>query len=506
MMNAMRKHTKTILWFVVAAFVSTIFFVWGMDAGKRQEFTEKQSAAVVNDIPISYEAFGRLWEQRFRQIYQDSQEEPAPQEIARLREDLIDDMIEGVLLQQLFEQHQLDVYPQEIAARIASVPAFKENNQFSQQKYLTMLQYNRITPAEFEAEQKEAIALIKASQIIKDSIVLTEQDLKDYFLVRNRKIKLAMVIFDWKNKLAKIKISENQLKTYYEDNTSRFETPEEVNASHILIKVDAGASDEDKAAAKLKLEDIRNKIIDGEDFAKLAKEHSDDPGSKTKGGNLGFFRRGMMVPPFENTAFSLNKSELSSIVETDFGYHIIKVIAKKEAKKSSFKEVRKEILSELKEAEAKKIAQTQALDFSKLLNASQDLIATAKLKSTKVQSTKWLQEGNSIKGLSSSDNIMDKALDLGHHQTSTALFDEENIVFVQVMQERYQPFNETVYNLEKDSLLDKLKTIRGNQARQDWIKQAKADATIINNIAKEREEQDSATDNPSSKTTAPPVK
>lgn len=488
MMNSMRKHTKTILWVVVAAFVSTIFFVWGMDAGQRQKFTEKQSAAVVNDTPISYEQFGRLWEQRYRQIFQDSQEDPSQQEIQQLREDLIDDMIEGVLLRQLFTDFDLQVYPQEVAGRIASISAFQENRQFSREKYITMLQYNRISPAEFEAEQEQAIALIKASQLLRDSILVTEKDLKDYFAARSRKLKLAIATFDWKTKLPQVSISEQTLKSYFEDNKSRFEQPERVKASHILIKVASDASDEDKAAAKLKLEDIRNQIIDGADFSELAKKYSDDPGSKDKGGNLGFFQKGMMVPPFEQAAFSLSPGQLSSIVETDFGFHLIKVIEKKAAVQPIFKSMRAQLLKELKDSRAKELSQAAALAFAKEIKEGQPLKKVAREQAIAYRETKWLQEGDDIKGASDSSTILDAALDLGLNQTSSALFDQDNIFFIEVMEEQFQPFNTTIYNLEKDSLMEKLKTIRGNQARRDWLKQAKADATISNNIVKEGEE------------------
>lgn len=485
MMNSMRKHTKVVLWIVVGAFLSTIFFVWGMDAGKRQEFTEKQSAAMVNGEAISYEAFGRLWEQRYRQLFKNTDEEPSPQEMQTLREDLIDQMIEQSLTKQLFNQYQLEVYPQEIAARIASIPAFQENRQFSQQKYLSMLQYNQVTPAEFEAEQKVAIAAIKINQVLQNSVLVTDEDLKDYFAARNRKIQLAVVAFDWKDEAKHIIISEKDAKDYFESNQSRYETPEEVKASHILIKVNADASTEDKAAAKLKLEDIRNQIIDGQSFDKLAKEHSDDPGSKDKGGDLGYFRRGMMVPPFETAAFSLNKGELSDIVETDFGFHIIKVLDKKEAKKSSFASVQQDIINELKEDKAKQAVQKKALAFAKVLKQSKDLLAAATTEKLAPQVTKWLQEGNQIDNITKNDTIVNKALDLSLNQPSQPLFDDQNIIFVQVTKEQYLPFNETVFKLEKDDLLKKLKSIRGEQALQSWIAQAKKDATIINNIAKE---------------------
>ena len=130
---------------------------------------------------------------------------------------------------------------------------------------------------------------------------------------------------------AKVTVSEDDVKSYYDTHRDEFKTPEMVKARHILIKVDKSASEEDKKQARKKAEDILSKIKAGEDFAKLASEFSDDPGSKSKGGDLDFFARGRMVKPFEDAAFALKPGEVSGIVESPFGYHIIKVDETKDA-------------------------------------------------------------------------------------------------------------------------------------------------------------------------------
>lgn len=128
-----------------------------------------------------------------------------------------------------------------------------------------------------------------------------------------------------------IKTSEDVLNKYYNDNKEEFRK-EEVRASHILISTqDAEGkplADKEKAEKKKKAEDILAKVKAGEDFAKLAKENSEDPGSAKNGGDLNFFGKGVMVPEFENTAFSLEKGKISDLVESQFGYHIIKVTDK----------------------------------------------------------------------------------------------------------------------------------------------------------------------------------
>jgi peptidyl-prolyl cis-trans isomerase C len=145
----------------------------------------------------------------------------------------------------------------------------------------------------------------------------------------------------------KVEVSEEDMKAYYESHKDEFNMPEMVRARHILIKTDPSASDNDNKKAREKAEDILKQIKAGEDFAKLASDLSDDPGSKTKGGDLGFFPKGIMVKSFEDVAFSLKPGEVSGIVETQFGYHIIKVEEKKEAGMEPFDTAKEKIKQKL---------------------------------------------------------------------------------------------------------------------------------------------------------------
>ncbi len=129
--------------------------------------------------------------------------------------------------------------------------------------------------------------------------------------------------------------------------TPQVQQEEEVKASHILVKVEKDATPEERAAAKKKIEEIRDKITKGGDFAKLAAEFSDCPSGKRDGGNLDWFGKGRMVPEFEAAAFKLKPGELSDIVETSFGYHIIKVTDKRAEKILGFDEVKEDLRQDL---------------------------------------------------------------------------------------------------------------------------------------------------------------
>lgn len=156
-----------------------------------------------------------------------------------------------------------------------------------------------------------------------------------------------------KEVLEKISVTEADAKQFYDKNQDKFKVPEQTRASHILLGADQKASAEDKKKAKEKAEAIRKRIVAGEDFAAVATSESTCP-SAAKGGDLGYFSKGQMVPAFEEAAFSLKPGQISNVVETQFGYHIIKVTDRKQAETIKFNDVKKKIEDYLKGQQAQK--------------------------------------------------------------------------------------------------------------------------------------------------------
>ncbi|MDD5153361.1 MAG: peptidylprolyl isomerase [Desulfovibrionales bacterium] len=153
----------------------------------------------------------------------------------------------------------------------------------------------------------------------------------------------------------KIKVTDKEITNYYSEHKAEFEEPEMVKARHILVRVSSEAKPDDWGAAEIRIREIKKRLDGGEDFAAVAQASSEDPGSKDKGGELGFFPRGQMVPEFEKAAFALRTGEVSEPVKTAFGYHIIKAEDRKEAKTKVFDEVKEEVknrLIETKQEEA----------------------------------------------------------------------------------------------------------------------------------------------------------
>lgn len=170
---------------------------------------------------------------------------------------------------------------------------------------------------------------IVLSKIAKDSGFVNRPDVKEQLELMSNDLIASEYLK--KEVVGKINVTEEDMKLAYKVRQDEFKTPEMVRARQILIKVNKSAAEDDKKKAKEKAEEILKRIKAGEDFGKLASEVSDDTASKMKGGDLGFFPKGKTVPDFEKVAFSLKPGEVSDIVETQFGFHIIKVEEKKES-------------------------------------------------------------------------------------------------------------------------------------------------------------------------------
>lgn len=208
------------------------------------------------------------------------------------------------------------------------------------------------------------------SKIAKDNGFDKRPDIKEQIELMTNDLLASQYLL--KEVVGKINVTEEDISLYYKAHLEEFRTPEMVRARHILVKVEKSAQEDDKKKAKDKIEDILKKLKAGEDFAKLASEFSDDPGSKNKGGDLGFFPKGRMVPDFEKVAFSLKPNEVSDIVETPFGYHIIKIEEKKESVQEPLEKVkdkvREKVFADLRKARVDEFVEKAMKDAGVELN------------------------------------------------------------------------------------------------------------------------------------------
>jgi len=265
--------------------------------------------AVVNGVIIDRGTFDRELDYFVRRAAPGGKQVPDFQ-MAQMKNQVLESLIDRELLFQESKKKGIQVKPEDVSDQLKNIQQRYPNKD----EFKKLLNDMGLTESDLQAQIEHGMAIQK----------LIDEEVAD-----------------------KIKISDEETKSYYDANPQLFQQPEQVKASHILIKVDANATDAQKAEARKKIKEVQQKVQKGEDFATLAKTYSEGP-SGPRGGDLGYFRRGQMVKPFEAVAFSLKLNETSDIVETRFGYHLIKVVGKKPAKKMTYAEVKDRLNDRLK--------------------------------------------------------------------------------------------------------------------------------------------------------------
>lgn len=278
---------------------------------------------------------------------------------------------------------------------------------FDMTMYEQVLAQQGMTVPDFERERRDAILGMRLESLEMQSLIVSDQAARAEYARKNLKVGLDYIQFDPKTFESKVnkdpalvkayfeknralfrvpekrdvelivgtsadfvqsaQVSDNQIRQEYQDNMDSYRLPERVQVRHILIKTQ-GKPKEDVPKLKAKADDLLKQLHSGANFADLAKKNSEDPGSAEKGGELGWIVRGQTVPNFEKTAFSLKPGEMSGVIETEYGYHIIQVEAKQEPRTQSFDDVKGQIALDLKK-------QIAADNLTKAVNAARDEIA-----------------------------------------------------------------------------------------------------------------------------------
>lgn len=340
-------NTRTVVAILVFGMIIAVFILSDLSgrAGGKGGNLGGGAAATVNGQIISMKQFqeqetrisnyyAQLFGSQFDKMFQKKQ----------LMSEAMNELVNNTVAEQAAGQESLFATDAEIRAAILEIPAFKKDGVFQSDLYKNLLNANRLTPAEFEGSLRQQVSLQKVRGLFDAGykpLILEkniENDLKSS-QVNIQFVKLNMEALNTSKAISDAEIKEKltnadfkkKVQDYYSKNAAEFETAEQVKASHILIKT-AGQDPAETAQAKTKAEGIL-KLLQKSDFGKVAAAQSDDPGSKAKNGDLGYFSKGRMVPEFEDVAFKLKKGETSGLVKSAFGFHIIKITDKKPAEK-----------------------------------------------------------------------------------------------------------------------------------------------------------------------------
>lgn len=294
----------------------------------------------------------------------------------------------GLTSEQFVMQLKQDLAMRQVMAGIgATVPAF---DRVAQTALDALYQQREVRLARFDAKD------------FRDKVNVTPQEIEAYYndpshaaaLTRPESVDIDYLVFDLAAVQGRVAVTEDDLRKYYDENKARYSQPEERHARHILIAIgkDASAQERDKAKAKAESLLQQLKAKPGE-FAELARKESQDPGSASQGGDLGWFGRGAMAKPFEDAAFSLKKGELSGVVQTDYGFHLIEVLDMRGGQVRPFEAVKPELENEVKGQLARQRFAAEAEQFTDAVDQEDTLAPVAQKFGLKLQQAAGLLRG-----------------------------------------------------------------------------------------------------------------
>ena len=331
---------------------------------------------------------------------------------------------------------------------------FPGGNFIGEQEYEDLLERNNLTPAKFEKEVVgDGILLGKLQAFISGSATVSESDVREQFIKQNSKVKfdyavlkqddikkglhpaeeelkayyeshkasytnsipekrkIKYAVIDTNKLEAGVQLTQDDLRSYYDQHRDQYKTPEQVKVSHILIKpplpgADNKVDEKGVAEAQHRAEDLLKQVKSGANFEDLAKKYSEDPGSAKQGGSLGWIGRGQTVPEFEKSAFSLPKGQISELVKSSYGFHIIRVDDKQEAHAKSLDEVKSEIEPIVKHQLADQAAQKKAGELLKQAR-SQGMDAAAAAAGVPAVTSDFFTRRDLLPGLGPASQLMD---------------------------------------------------------------------------------------------------
>jgi len=408
MFDFVTKH-KRLLQFVLALMIVPPFAFWGIQWTQR-ETAGAGEVASVGGQKITEQEFGealRQQQERVRGLLKGNYD-PAIFDSPALRLELLEGMISQRLMMQHATRNYLTVSDEMLVETTKAIPAFQVDGKFSRDRYDAALRNERMSSEAFDAALRRDLLMQQLTGALAESGLASKAVSRQFAQLRAQQREIAEYRIQTDAQLAQSKIAADAIRAFYDGNPARFQVPEEVGveylvlstdallaseqvgsdeikayyesnisrygepeqrrASHILIAVKSGADDAEKAGARERAAQILSQLRKSPaSFAELAKKNSGDTGSASKGGDLGFFSRGMMVRPFEDAAFRLKPNQISDPVESDFGFHIIKITGIKAGKMKSLESVRPEIERELKKQRAGRRFAEAAEAFSNLV-------------------------------------------------------------------------------------------------------------------------------------------
>jgi peptidyl-prolyl cis-trans isomerase D len=523
MLNVMRKHAYSWGIRILLGLIVVVFAFWGIGSGF---FNQVHPVASVDGDKILADEVQRqadVMRRSFQNMYG-----PQGAELLKhinLREQALEQLITQRLVDREARRLGLRVSTEDLRTAIAAERAFQVGGQFDVETYEAVLRENGMTPPEFETLRRTELTGKLLHDMVSQAVVVSDAQMRQAYDQRNERITLAYLEVPSTDFVTQIHPTPEQVSKYYKDNGETFREPERikvdyilydpiklgeklnptdkeiaafykenlktlfsypqrVRARHILIAAAPDAPQKVRAEARAKAEKILDQLKKGGDFTKLAAQDSDDQGTRDRGGDLGFFERGQMIKPFEDAAFSLRPGELSAVVETRFGYHIIKVEEVKQAHTDTPEQARPRVVELLRERTGQKAARAnQREDLAEALGGAK-LKDLAVKRGLEVVSTPFFASGEPIPKLERNADFEATAFKLGKGEVGAVNGRGSGLFLVQVVDRRpaHIPPLKEIEDRVRDALVRRDAETMARDRAETLVKQVK-NAAGFNQVA-----------------------
>jgi len=481
MLDRMRQHTAWLKWslaIVVVAFIVLYIPNFVRLNGTTGSLSQDDWLATVNGRTVTYGEFQRAFNNQTAAMRSQYGGEISDQMLRQLGvpQRIVQQLIEDQAV--LVEANRLGmtVSDGELNARIVRLPGFQENGQFvGYERYRQILDMQRppMRPADFEEEFRKSLLAEKLMGAVTGWVVVSDADVEKGYRERNEKVKLELAVFtanqfrngiqptdaeiqaqfnanpaiyqipekrrvkyiavDGDALMGRMTATDQEIQARYTASQASFSTPEQVRASHILFKTEG----KDEAAVRKVAESVLAKVKAGGDFAALAKQYSEDDdngkgGSKANGGDLDYFGKGAMVKEFEEAAWALQPGQVSDLVKSPFGFHIIKVTDKKPAVTKTLAEVRPQLEAQIKQEKAQAEAAAVADAIAGSLKSPADFDKVAKDRGLAVGDSGLFSRDEPLAGLGFAPAVTAEAFTLEPGKVSGELRTNQGFAFITV--------------------------------------------------------------------------
>jgi peptidyl-prolyl cis-trans isomerase D len=478
MLDFLRKQKRN--WGITILLGIIIIVFVAFYGGSKYRDPATAEIAEVNGEIISQREFALQYEravERYREILKGSLTREMIKGL-NLRSNLVEELIQKKLVLQEARGLGLTATDDDLANHLGKAPEFQIAGRFSKDRYLQILQANRLVPGQFEEEQRDQLTMQRLYSVILDSVHVTDAEVRDRYRLDQEKLNLYYIKLPVGDFVSQVKLTDDDIKKFYERNKEslkeplkvqvdyltypydqfassiqvsdkeigdyyqanlegKFRKPKEAKLRYISIRMAADADANQKKATRERADRIVKEARGGKDFADLAKRESDDP-TAAKGGDAGWIAQGQMMPAVEKSVFSLGKGAISDALETPVGFQIFKVEDIKNENTPTLKEASAEITTTLKGEKAKREAAKIAdRDRERALSGS-DFNKLAQESGAKLSTTNWLSSGQVLPEIGDNQEFYKNALALGPKDISP-IIEGKNAYYILRLKQRIEP-------------------------------------------------------------------